>query len=148
MKKQISTFVGLLIVVTVLSITAIHAQSPTTVRAHVPFDFSVGNRTIAAGDYAIERTNWVWLLRGVDSRRQIFLSTLGSEPTKTIGDGKLIFRRYGKTYFLVAFETSYDKFGLRKSTAEQNLEKETKNNRLAKNLSRAVAEIVVVKSAM
>ena len=148
MKKQISTFVGLLIVITVLSITAIHAQSPTTGRAHIPFDFSVGNQRVAAGDYAIERINgWVWMLRGGYNGQNMFLLTTATEPAKAIGDGKLMFHRYGERYFLSAFETSYYKIGLAKSAAEKSLEKEIKNDRLAKNLMSAKSEIVVIKSA-
>src|SRR5437762_14141693 len=127
MKKQIYTFVGLLVVITVLSITAIHAQSPTTGKAHIPFDFSVGNKTIAAGDYAIERINSVWMLRGVDNRRQMLLSIVAPTPKQTMDDSKLVFHRYGGQYFLAAFETSYSKFDLRKSAAEKSLEKEIRS---------------------
>jgi hypothetical protein len=148
MKKQIFTFVGLIIVLTVFSVTAIQAQSGTTGKAHIPFDFSVGNRTIAAGDYVIETTNSVWRLRGVDNYRKIFLLTKGTELKKTMGDGELVFRRYGDQYFLAAFETSYYKIGLSKSIAERNLEKEIKNNLLAKNMISAKVEIVVIKSAI
>lgn len=153
MKKQIYTFIGLIIVLTISSVTAIHAQSATTGRARIPFDFSVRNQTISAGDYLIKRQNdsgRAWSLRHSDNRQSvIFLATsVGSQITS--GNGKMTFRRYGNKYFLASLEMSNYKIGLRKSRAERSLEKQLENNdRLAKNnVNGAKPEIVAVKLAM
>ena len=55
MKKKIYTVVGLIIVMTILTVTATFAQSATKAKAHIPFDFSVKNQTITAGDYVMNR---------------------------------------------------------------------------------------------
>lgn len=153
MKKQIYTFVGLIIFLTVSSVTAIHAQSVTTARAHVPFDFSVKNRTVSAGDFLIDRQDdrgSVWSLRHRDNAEGVLLlATVGD--TKTISSkGKLTFRRYGNEYFLATIETSACYVKLPKSRAERNLEKQLQNdNRLAKNNGNdAKPEIVAIEVAM
>lgn len=152
MKKQIYTFVGLIIVMTILTVTATFAQSATISRAHIPFDFSARNQTVTAGDYVINRQDdkgLVWSLRSSDNRQSVILLVMNTESKRFSSNGKLIFRRYGDKYFLTAIETSEYKIGLPKSRAERNLEKELKNNRLAKNNPMsAKAEIVVIESAM
>lgn len=153
MKKQIYTFIGLIIVLTITSVTAIHAQSSTTSKSHIPFEFSVKNRTIAAGDYVIsgqDNSSEMWTLRSRDSKQQVNLIAMNVESKSNSGNGKLTFRRYGNKYFLAGMETSDYKIGLPKSRAERTLEKSLKqNNNLAKsNVDNAASEIVTVEIAM
>lgn len=134
------------------SATIVRAQSVKAVKAHIPFDFSVRNQTIAAGDYVINQQDdkgLTWSLRSGDNRQLVILLVMNAEHKGTFGNSKLTFRRYGNKYFLAAIELSDYKMGLPKSRAERSLQKELKNNRLAKNnpLS-AKAEIVVIESAM
>ena len=153
MKKQIYTFIGLIIILTISSVTATHAQSATTARAHIPFEFSVRNRTIAAGDYVIIRQDdkgEMWSLRSRDNRQQVNFLVMNVESLATSSNSKLTFRRYGDKYFLAGMEMSACKIGLRKSLAERNLEKSLKqNNKIAKsNAKNAASEIVTVEIAM
>jgi len=153
MKEQIYTFGGLIIVLTISSVTAIHAQSATTAKAHIPFDFSVRNQTIAAGDHVINRlgdSGAVWSLRSSDNRQSVIFLGMSAESKSTSGNGKLTFRRYGNKYFLASIETSAYKIGLRKSRTERSLEKMLENNyRIAKNnVNGATPEIVFVEIAM
>ncbi len=153
MKKQIYTFVGLIIVLTISFVTAIHAQSATTAKAHIPFDFSVRNQTIAAGDHVINRlgdNSAVWSLRSRDNRQSVIIFGMSVESKRTSGKGKLTFHRYGNKYFLAGIETSAYKIGLWKSRTERSLEKKLENNyRLAKNnVNGATPEIVFVEIAM
>lgn len=152
MKKQIYTFIGILIVLTVSSVSAVYAQSATTGKSHVPFDFSVRNQTIAAGDYMINRqddSGSAWTLRGNDNRQAMFLITSNVESKRVTDKGKLTFRRYGNKYFLAAIETSVYKIELGKSRTERRLEKQSENNRLAVNNKNGNSpEIVFVEIAM
>jgi len=153
MKKQIYAFVGLIIFLTISSVTAISAQSATTAKAHIPFDFSVRNQTIAAGDHVIDRlgdNSAVWSLRSSDNRQSVILLGMSVESKRTSGKGKLTFRRYGNKYFLTGIETSAYKIGLWKSRTERSLEKNLKqNNRIAKNnVNGSTPEIISVEIAM
>ncbi len=153
MKKQIYTFVGLIIVLTISSVTAIHAQSATTAKAHIPFDFSVKNQTMTGGDHVINRLDdrgAVWSLRSRDNRQSVIFMGMSAESRSTSGNGKLTFRRYGNKYFLAGIETYSYKIALGKSRTERSLEKNLKqNNRIAKNnVNGTTPEIVSVEIAM
>ncbi len=153
MKKQIYTFIGLIIVLTITSVTAIHAQSATTAKAHIPFDFSVRNQTITAGNHEINRlgdSSAAWSLRSSDNRQSVIILGMSVESKRTSGNGKLTFRRYGNKYFLTAIETAAYKIELGKSRTERSLEKNLKqNNRIAKNnVNGATPVIVSVEIAM
>lgn len=137
MKKQIYTFIGLIIALTIFSATAVQAQLRTTAKARIPFEFSVKNRTVAAGDYLINRQDdggEVWSLRGGANRQSVMLMISGVEPRKTYDSGKMTFHRYGNKYFLVGMEMDAYKIDLPKSRAERDAEQDLKQNiRLSKN---------------
>lgn len=152
MKKQIYTFVGLLIFLTISSVNAIYAQSGTIVRAHIPFDFSVKEKTIPAGDYVINRADdggRVWFLYSYENRQSVVLLAMTVQGKDSFGKGKLTFRRYGEKYFLASIETSGNQIKLPKSREEKNLVKELKNNHLAKNNEENIKpEIVAIQLGM
>jgi hypothetical protein len=122
----------------------------TTARARVPFDFSVKNRTVLAGDYEINRHGdggVVWSLRNRDKLQSAILIAMTANSRKTSRNGKLTFHRYGNKYFLVNLEISNYKVELGKSRAERRLQQQLENdNRLAKNsVNGTEPEIVAVK---
>jgi hypothetical protein len=146
MKKQIYTFVGLIIVLTISSVTATFAQSVRAMKADIPFDFSVRNQTVAAGNYMInqqDNNGLVWFLRNRDNRQSVILLAVGTESKKPSENGKLTFHRYGNKYFLTAIETPTYKIGLGKSRAQRNLEKRLENDRLAKYNEKGVTPEIV-----
>jgi hypothetical protein len=153
MIKQLYTFVGLLFVLTISSAIGVHAQSKMTAKASIPFDFSVKNQTMTAGDYVINQADdqgSVWTLRSRDNHQSIFLLAMVEEPKTRSDKGKMTFRRYGNKYFLTTIETPDYQIGLRKSRAERQLEKSLEdNNRLAKNDGKGVTpEIVAIELSM
>lgn len=152
MKKQIYTYIGLIVILTVSSVSAIRAQSQTIAKINIPFEFSVRNQTIKAGRYVINRNDdqgMVWSLSGSDNRQMVIL-TANAEPKGFSRSGNLTFRRYGDKYFLAEIETSYHKIGLRKSRAERNLQRKlAASKNLAKNsMNKTTPEIVVVEITM
>ena len=152
MKKQIYTFIALLIILTISSVTASQAQSVTTAKAHIPFEFGVRNQTIAAGDSVIKRLDnrpSVWSLQSADNRQSVILLAMSVESTRNSDNNKMTFRRYGNKYFLAGIETSGNKIEFQKSRAERRLERELKFNRIAKiHNQSAKPEIVAVKMVM
>ena len=54
MKKKIYTSIGILGLLLVLSIIPAVAQHPGTINAKIPFSFTVGDKTLPAGDYTIK----------------------------------------------------------------------------------------------
>jgi len=72
-----------------------------TIRANVPFAFRVGNEFMPAGQYKVTHINTRYLLmiRSVDTQATILVHSVPSG--KDAGDSaKLVFNRYGETYFL------------------------------------------------
>jgi hypothetical protein len=76
----------------------------STARVIVPFDFSVGNATLPAGEYTVGRIfaedTTALAIRSIDGQRQIIVLDSVAESEKTPSENKLVFRRYGDQYFL------------------------------------------------
>ena len=69
------------------------------IRATVPFDFTVGNKTLPAGDYSITRvSDGAIAIRDNDARNAVLSMT--SEATNQPSKNVLVFDKYNGHYFL------------------------------------------------
>jgi len=69
-------------------------------KADIPFDFIVGNKTLPAGTYHVQcAANRVVTLFGIDRKGAAMVMTQAQYST-TPAAGKLIFTRYDNSYFL------------------------------------------------
>lgn len=119
------------------------AGSAGAMKAHIPFDFHVGDRLVPAGEYIVRSLG--------DGGTTLFLSdgrhgaVVNTNPAqgRTNGEGRarLVFRRHGDQYFLAAVWGS-DNTGrkLRASKRERSLRKEIR----AARGGAADAETVIV----
>lgn len=101
------------------------------VRAFVPFNFSVGNKLLPAGNYTFisEKQDQI-LIRSSDQHQFAVLTrTADDDQTKWV-DGKLIFNKYGDQYFLSEVLCS---------SAALNVDLPT--SRMEKNAQHQVAEL-------
>lgn len=130
MKKQaIKAFVLLGLF---LSLSAIHvnAQNKTLVRkVEIPFDFSIRDKTFPAGAYSITRVNQeksILHLRSEDGQEMINIVTTTAQAKEAPKTARLIFHRYGETYFLAQIWESEDIQGrqLSKSRTERSVERD------------------------
>ncbi|MCI0390024.1 MAG: hypothetical protein MOB07_14840 [Acidobacteria bacterium] len=130
MKKQgIKAFVlfGLLLSVSAIYVNAV---GKTLIRkVEIPFDFSVGDKTFPAGVYSVTSVNQEKImlrLSSGDGREAIHILTNPVEAKETPTTSKLIFRRYGETYFLSQIWESYNDQGrqLSKSRTERSVERD------------------------
>ena len=74
-----------------------------TMRAHVPFTFTVGDKSLPAGDYTVRILNptsdrKTLQIRSEDGRVSAMVQTFGVNSA-IAKDTKLVFRRYGEQYF-------------------------------------------------
>lgn len=80
------------------------AFGQTMVRAQIPFDFTVGNSTLPAGEYVVSQfvpgDGTVMEIRSANSGAHIYVQTSATESAKAPAENKLVFRRYGDQYFL------------------------------------------------
>jgi len=76
---------------------------------HIPFNFTVGEKTFSAGKYAIEPnkrdSDTVWVIRAKNNSEQAFVLTRPVYSTDTQNKFKLVFHRYDDLYFLTEIWT-------------------------------------------
>jgi preprotein translocase subunit YajC len=145
MKKQFLKGLTMLVSIVALAfVTALvsNAQTRTRqVRANVPFDFVVGDRVLAAGNYTVgtisRNSADAVSVRSSDGRHQTLrLTNAISENAKT-KRARLVFHRYGNTYFLTQVWAAGESQGREMSkskmerSAELELAKNASNNELA-----------------
>ena len=103
-------------IVICLMTSATYAQSGSLkVRFHVPFPFTVENKTFAAGEYEVTQpTQFMLGLRNVENQASAFEHVQPAGSSKEVdGRARAVFHRYGKSYFLTAvsdgsWQSTYD----------------------------------------
>ena len=111
MKRYLSLVIAMMMLVAVWA-TAARSQSPAPrlMRAHIPFAFNVGNKQLPAGEYTLTVLNpssdqKVLQVRSTDGRISAIVSTLAAK-SKSPEQSKLVFHRYGNTYFFAQAQVS------------------------------------------
>jgi hypothetical protein len=117
----------LFLLLTVSSVS-VFGQSDRQTVVNIPFDFIVGDKSMSAGEYILERnkreSDTVWTITAKDrsASRRAFLtnSTQSLDPAERT---RLVFHRYENHYFLTAFTITGSNTGreLRMSDREKNL---------------------------
>ena len=129
MNKQ--TFKTLLVLNLLLILTAVSvlAQSSRSKVTNIPFSFTVGDKTLPAGQYTFERYRAcgdnIWLVQSRDGRSSALVTTQSVRSAEPQEKSKLVFRRYGGQYFLSQIWTVGDNSGrqLRVSRPKSDLAK-------------------------
>ena len=136
MKKQILWMPLVLIAVFAAANVSTRAQAAYGVRADVPFDFVVGDKTISAGRIIVRGVSAASSQGALSisniAERELALRNgrrlLGADRTD---QGKLVFHKYGDRYFLTQICTpGYQAWEVMKSKEERSLERDM---RLVKN---------------
>ncbi len=105
-KEMLRGFTMVLLAVTLSFAAAVisaNAQASTQLSAAIPFDFAVGNKTMAAGDYSVRsNTNdgTGLVIRSAESGKSIMRlsNSIAAQRNKT--QARMVFHRYGQRYFL------------------------------------------------
>src|SRR5262245_34808520 len=126
------------------------AQENSSLKVNIPFDFSVANRTLPAGEYTVSERN--------GAGQTIFVSNYATKTTvcaiagslsvkKETEKPMLVFRRYGNQYFLaqVIAAGSLNGKEIVQSRAERQAIKEQSSRHLAQ--ANTKAELVTVIAA-
>ena len=135
MRKQLAKgFTMLMLVVALAFVTAVVSANGQSrqARASVPFDFIVGEKTLTAGNYAVDSVT-----AGGECLRVSSIGAKGAAVRLTTPlngtskHAKMVFHRYGQSYFLAEIWTDGGSQGreLMKSKQERAIEKE--NARIA-----------------
>ncbi len=125
-------FAALAVIVTIAA--PLSAQS-LRLTANVPFEFTVSNKTLPAGDYSVLSASEPYILRiQNDATNTGALAMTGSagDYSGPGGQAKLVFNRYGNHYFLAQVWGGYSGIGhqLPRTRSERELAKTASMNRL------------------
>src|SRR3979411_2685921 len=157
MKKElIKGFAMLMLVVGLALATAVvsaNAQSANKVVADIPFEFSVGYKSLPAGEYmlrSITTAGDALMIQSADSRVTALRQSEATAQKKD-NHARLIFHRYGERYFLAEVWNGADVTGrqLLKSQEERAIESElariTSQGETAKNTFEIVEVAVLIR---
>jgi len=128
MNRSRRAFALILFLLLTVSSVSVFGQSDRQTVVNIPFDFVVGEKTLRAGEYTIQRnwstSNTAWIIRSKDrtGTAKVFL-TVSTHSAEVPQRAKLVFHRYENLYFLTAFWTAGDNTGreLQRSDRERNL---------------------------
>jgi len=140
MKRQAFSLISLL---SLLLVAGSAIAQTVHVRANIPFNFAVGNKTLPAGTYDVgtidHRDGKILLLQARDGNASMMVGSNAAENLKPADKTKLVFNQYGNRYFLsqiwVAGETRGHQ--LPKTSREKEMARD-----LAKDFTQQRVEIV------
>ena len=122
MAKQVIKGMAMLVVVATLALvsaSATNAQTRSKLHANVPFDFTVGNKDLAAGEYDINGLfnsgDTIVVSNGDKAAIRLSSALISSEPQK---NNKLVFHKYGERYFLAEVWRAGESTGRRLVTSK------------------------------
>ena len=97
-----SRTLAVLVVAAFVAVTAGYAQSTARLTGNIPFEFRVGSSVLPAGEYEIipSSSPRTLLVRAEDGKAAIVALPNTAEKLQAPADSKLVFNRYGNTYFL------------------------------------------------
>lgn len=88
-----------------IGLAATSAQAQSKIKVNVPFDFTIGDRLLQAGEYTVQPaspnvTSEVLLFRNGEGSPRAVTMGIRIEPNSKVTQAKLVFHRYGESYFL------------------------------------------------
>ena len=132
------------------AVASANAQLSVPIRAKIPFDFSLGDKKLAAGEYTFSRLsgiadNRTMLVRSEDSSTRMFQSTSVAQVLTPKNESILVFHKYGDQYFLEQIWTSGEQEGtqLSESRSERTIRRQLAQTQ-QNNLSGKVTKLETV----
>ena len=105
-----------------LAIVPAQAQSVSHVSVNIPFEFSVGNNLLKAGNYRIEiLSSRVLAFDSSDGQQHQFVLAIPGDAIRPGGQPRLVFVRYGDKAFLHQVISADDDYAFVPSKQEKKL---------------------------
>ena len=153
MKKNIlkgTTMLMLLVAVTLATaVVSANAQS-NPIKANIPFEFIVGDKTLPAGAYTVtaaDAARDALMIQSADGKNSA-LRMSGPTEQKNKGRAQMVFHRYGQNYFLAqVWNGESTGRELAKSKQERAVERELASISSKSELARSTYETIVVVAA-
>jgi hypothetical protein len=128
MRKQAFGMFTMLSLLLVLTTASVNAQSKRSF-INIPFSFTVGDKTLPAGEYTIapvtRGSHNVWQVESRSRDTRVLITTIPVRASKTPDEPSLVFNKYDGQYFLSQILTTGDNSGrvLRMRRVERALAK-------------------------
>lgn len=113
----------------VAAVSSAQAQGSATLRADIPFDFTVSGKTLPAGTYTVRQASSNDLatlsITSIEGKGGAFFHSILLDDRTGQSQAKLVFHRYDDRYFLSEVWSPVDEgaFGVPESREERLLEK-------------------------
>ena len=143
--KRATMLMLLLTIALVTAVATASGQSQHRVNASVPFEFIVGDKTLAAADYRIDTVGEALAIRSADATNSVIRlsNTIASKEREP---ARLVFHRYGNTYFLSEVWEGGDRIGRQLFESRQERGMRLELPRMATNRT-SYEEVVILASA-
>jgi len=145
------TMLMLVLGLALVSAVVANGQGGEKLIAQLPFDFIVGNKTLASGQYHVRVVNTAGdalVIRSDNAKEQALCLTdnTGQEKDKSKAETRLVFHRYGNRYFLAQVWIAGSDVGreLRKTRQERAIERELIAVAPKGDLNKSVYEVVEI----
>jgi hypothetical protein len=103
MKKQAFRILAVFSLLLTMSAAIVHAQSKRST-INVLFNFTVGHKTLPAGEYSVEPnrkdSNTSWLIQNTKGHDSVLFTTNSVWTSETQENNRLVFNNYDGQYFL------------------------------------------------
>lgn len=120
MKTSILSTIATISLSAVLGPVSLRAQG--TIHVTIPFDFTVGAKSFAAGEYRVnQQAPHVLAIRSINGRSVMMIGANAAQATAPPGKAMLTFTKYGDHYFLSQVSDYGHGWELPKSTVEKEL---------------------------
>src|ERR1700738_420022 len=154
MKRNVIKRLTMLSLVSMFSLCAAvapaNAQLSTPIRAKIPFDFTVGDKKLPAGEYTFSRLsgfsdNTVVSVSSSDASAHVFQSTFAAHVLTPKNKSTLVFHKYGDQYFLEQIWSGGEQAGSQvpESRSERTIERQLAQTQQS-NMSGKVMKVETV----
>ena len=101
MKRQLLLALTTLSLLIMLPAASTFAQSGMLLKVNIPFEFSVQDRLLPAGEYTVTRGPLgMLIIRGVGRHSTMIFGAFHTQASRIREDSTLVFNQYGNQYFL------------------------------------------------
>jgi len=142
---MLALVVGVALATTLVSA---NAQSTSIVRANIPFDFIVGDKTLPAGKYTVNSAasdGQALNIRTSEGKSLALVLTHDAAERSQKRIARMVFHRYGQQYFLAeVWSGASHGRQLMQSKRERNLRQELASNESKSDSVRSSYEVVEV----
>jgi hypothetical protein len=119
-----SAFVSNLVVTLGLcaAIGPVSLMAQSEIRTTIPFDFTVGAKSLPAGEYRFQKVrDNIFTIQSIHGHAGVLTLTMPPEESSRYGRAVVTFQRYGENYFLSAVSDGSRNWQLFTSPAEKQL---------------------------